>query len=255
MPRNHRTRPIPDPRSPIPAAAKRRRGSAMIEAVLVLPFLFFVLALVVYFGFNMERFQRATVVDRYESWRGAARAEGPASSVTTGSATRQLQATFFHDDRPDSLLIEARPYFPREPQDDWRDAAAELGPDAGPLAEAYFDEFPRGRSVRLYTTHGTDMRVLRALDRPIRHRHTRLDTDWRFANGLRFDEKEGWVPDNPRVTPGEAVRTVHYGNFDSRLAPYTDNPIANAVRDFYGTYPPYRGPKVYTQWEKGVGWY
>ena len=246
----------PSPQAPKrPTSRRRRRGTAMIEAVIVLPFIFFTLALVVYFGFQIERLQRATVVDRYESWRGAARAEGPQASTLNGRRTRELSETFFAGDTPAELLIEGRDFFPREPHTEWRNLVADEHAQAGTLADAYFDGFPRGRSVRFYTRHDTDIRMLAAMQRPIRHRHTRLDTDWRFANGLRLDDKDGWVPDSPRVTPGQAVRTVHYGTFDGKLAPYTDNPIANAVREFYGIYPPYRGPRVYTQWEKGVGWY
>ena len=56
---------------------QRNFGSAMTETVLSLPLILLILALLVFFGLNMQRLQRVAVVDRYEAWRQIVDAPGP----------------------------------------------------------------------------------------------------------------------------------------------------------------------------------
>jgi hypothetical protein len=233
----------------------RSRGAAMVEAVLVLPFILFILALIIYFGFQMERFQRATMMDRYESWLGATRAPGPSAGLDN-RGVNDMNRLFFGGDLADALIHEPTPYFPREPHEYWRNTAGFNNSQAGTLADDYFDTFPRGRSSRFYVRHDTSIPLYDAFEGPLRHRHTRMDTDWRFVNGIRFDSEDGWVPSEPRVTPGDSVREVFYDQFDGRLQVYADeNDLAEAIRSFYLNYPGYGGPTVPTEWEIGVGWF
>ncbi|MEM1447418.1 MAG: hypothetical protein AAGF84_15270 [Planctomycetota bacterium] len=62
-----------------------RRGVAMIETVLTLPFIFVLLALIMYCGVTMLRWHRVSTIDRYELWRSVAAAPGP-SAPSGGNA-------------------------------------------------------------------------------------------------------------------------------------------------------------------------
>ncbi|MEM8784184.1 MAG: hypothetical protein AAGE65_15220 [Planctomycetota bacterium] len=62
----------------------RRRGVAMIETVLTLPFIFVLLALIMYCGVSMLRWHRVSTVDRYEAWRATAYAPGPHAPAAGG---------------------------------------------------------------------------------------------------------------------------------------------------------------------------
>lgn len=89
-------------RDPHPVPTSRRRGVAAMEAVLVLPVIFALLALIMYCGVTMLRWHRVASVDRYEAWRSAAYAPGPAAPseradpdipVLPGTPTDQFSAT------------------------------------------------------------------------------------------------------------------------------------------------------------------
>ncbi len=258
----------PTARSRQPARRRGRCGGvAMIETLLVLPMVLFVLALVIYFGFAMQRMQRATMMDRYESWRSAARAPGPAVDVTDTGDTRQMRATFFRGDVPTLLTAEATEFFPREPSQAWERGAGLRAVGAQRLAARYFTDLPRGRSMRFYTRHRSDVRLWeRLFPGSIVHRHTVMDTQWRFVNhvidGTRwYDDRIGaYRPTRdsvmPTLDPGYSVREAFYSDFDRRLAVFaSSNALAEAIQNFYLLYPRYRGPHIDLQWEPGIGWY
>lgn len=237
----------------------------MIEGLLVLPFVLFILSLVVYFGFSMERMQRQMMTDRYEAWRGASRAPGPSMDTEPGSSTRELAETFYAGDNP-TVTAEATDFFPVEPNNDLGQAATALDEGAGRLWNQYFSQFPRGRSLRFFVSDNSGVPLWdRLFVGSIVHRHTVMDTDWRFFNqvvkdNLWYDDRDGQtknVPeqadpppaDFPILGPANAVREVFYSDFDRRLDPYTsDNALAERLQDFYTTYPTYRGPELPIRW-------
>lgn len=259
----------PNPQLPNP---RRARGAAMIEALLVLPVVLFILSLVVYFGFSMERMQREMMMDRYESWRGSARAPGPSTGIDANSSTLQLRQTFYAGDNP-TVTVEPTDYFPIEPTEALGLAAERLNGRAGALWSQYFQEFPRGRSLRFFVSDNSGVPLWdRLFTGSIRHRHTVMDTDWRFFNFVVqgnewFDDRTGTTelvldpaaddrdPGVPTLGPGDAVREVFYSDFDRRLDPLTgNNALAERVQDFYTRYPTYRGPDVPATWFPRGGW-
>ncbi|MBB6429457.1 hypothetical protein [Algisphaera agarilytica] len=237
----------------------------MMEAVLVLPLILFVLSLVIYFGFAMERMQRGMMIDRYEAWRGSAKAPGPATGLTASASTEQLRDTFFPGDNP-SLRFEPSDYFPIEPSDDLQIAASGRSTGAGELANQFFQEYPRGRSMRFFVSSPDGPAMWeRLFPGSIRHRHTVMDTDWRFMNFVIEDEE--WYDDRsgeyrpirdssrntsggsfvtiPSQSPSTAVREIFYSDYDRRLDPLSNgNPLAERLQDFYLTYPQYWGPLI-----------
>ncbi|MEO1237177.1 MAG: hypothetical protein AAFX76_10350 [Planctomycetota bacterium] len=247
----------------------------MIEALLVLPLIVFLLAIVVYMGISMQRLQRATIADRYESWRGAARAPGPATGITPGADLSEIDDTFFGD-RNLRLGFEPSDFFPIEPSDELQIAAQALDTDAGRLSNAYFTDFPRGRSIRLVVTDTSDVPLWdRLFPGSLKHRHTVMDTDWRFFNHVVlgtnewFDDRSRTVetileprnsgrsaPALPTMGPAQSVRETFYADFDRRLDPLvSNNALADRIQSFYTVYPTYRGPEVHTIWSPQGGWH
>jgi len=251
----------------------RCRGAAMIEALLVLPLIMFVLSLVVYFGFAMERMQRGMMIDRYESWRGAAKAPGPAVGVTAGASTRPLRELFFAGDDP-TLGFDPTDFFPAEPSNALAGEASDESTGAGDLADQYFQDFPRGRSMRFFVSSPTGSALWeQLLPGSIPHRHTVMDTDWRFMNYVI--ENEEWYDDRTRTTqpiranarstrgqvtipsqtPSASVRETFYADYDRRLDPLRNgNPLAERLQDFYLAYPQYWGPTIDPQIVRDQPW-
>ncbi|MEM6854276.1 MAG: hypothetical protein AAF593_07695 [Planctomycetota bacterium] len=236
----------------------------MIEALLVLPLILFVLSLVVYFGFAMERMQRGMMIDRYEAWRGSAKAPGPATGINANSSTDELRDTFFAGDDP-TLRFEPSDFFPSEPSNALQELAAAESVEAGQLSDQYYQQFPRGRSMRFFVSAPDGVPLWeRLLPGSIPHRHTVMDTDWRFMNYVIEDGE--WYDDRtrqyalirdtadesalpiPSQTPSSAVREAFYADYDRRLDPLSiGNPLAERLQDFYLDYPRYWGPLVEPQ--------
>ncbi|MEM1107715.1 MAG: hypothetical protein AAGH99_03400 [Planctomycetota bacterium] len=251
-----------------------RGGAVMVEALLVLPLIFVVLALVIYFGFSFERMQRGMMMDRYESWRGAAKAPGPAVDAVEGASVRPMQELFFVGDDP-TLRLEPSDFFPAEPTESLERAAAVESVGALDLTQQYFNDFPRGRSMRFFVGSPASSPLLQRLfPGDISHRHTVMDTDWRFVNfvledGQWFDVEDGVYLDIrqaprevtegldlvPTQTPSRPVRDVFYTDYELRLEPLSNgNPIAERLKDFYLAYPQYWGPQIDEQFEAGQPW-
>lgn len=224
----------------------------MMETVFILPFIMLVVVLLIYLGWNFRRFALVTNMDRYSVWE----------QVTPGSPGPDIQRrpaedrnprlnnTFFelHDDQAVTL-------------DEWRhndgyrpQAHNDLRDQQADETYSYFDEFLdrnrgglRERFVAKHE-HISDAFEAMGMTDTMRNKkgHNRLHGDWRYANGIRYDaDFETWVPSGYRVTPGTALREVFYIDLDERLERYSDNnPLARAIRDFYMSYPAYRGPTV-----------
>lgn len=246
----------------------------MVEAVLVLPFIMFVVSLVVFFGLSMQEFQRTAMVDRYESWRGSSRAPGPATGISELSSTLQLRETFFRG-KDMTLSVEPTDYFPVEAHDDWQIAASNFDDDAGRLVDEYFANFPRGRSMRFFADSNHTVALWeRWFPGAIRHRHTVMDTQWRYVNKVIESENNEWYNDDtgqydqirpvttediqtppPTLMPSESVRETFFADFDRRLDLLgPGNTLAQRLQEFYQASPNYWGPSVEPRFENGVPW-
>lgn len=217
----------------------RARGTATTELVLVLPFLAFILALLIFFGRAMVRVQRAQVMDRYEAWRTAAYAMP--SFPRAGDDNAQLNDTFFAGNAqaivpisPSSLPDDA----PRGLLD-----AASTSQDSRDLAQAILARLPHGLGAGFSTTPLPRQAYLSFLEGPITHSHTRTDHDWAFVNGWRIDQ---WDPLSPRAEIGGSLWNLFFQRFDSELGPLRDrgNVLAASTLNLLIIQPSYAGPAI-----------
>ena len=225
----------------------------MGEMVLVLPLLFVILALLFYFGRGIVRVQHAQVMDRYEAWRQAAGAPGPAAGGGVGSD--QLNQLFFGANA-DSIDYDASGWFPPQAADGLVDAAVErqapLEYRFPELVQAAVARADNGRTVAFATRHSNSVPLLGQFGGPIRHGHTRIGHDWAHVNGWSVTTQSAggllgvrqWNRAGPYGPNIQApVRDVHYPTFDADLAA-VGNPLAQAIRGIYLSQPGYGGPNV-----------
>ncbi len=186
--------------------------------------------------------------------------------------TEQLGQLFFDGD-DGRLSATLADYFPVEPREDLQQSAATLNPGAGRLLKNYYVEFPRGRSLRIRVEDASGVALWdRLFPGALRHRHTTMDTDWRFFNhvveGNRwYDDRAGrwetlYLPGRdptafslPTLHPGGPVRETFYADYDRRIDPLAvSNPLAERIQTFSTLYPLYHGPEVPVDYIPGVGW-
>ncbi|MEO0475687.1 MAG: hypothetical protein AAF085_06940 [Planctomycetota bacterium] len=229
-------------------------GAVMAETVLVMPFIMIAIMLIVYLGWNFRRTAQVTNMDRYAVWESVTPgAPGPdAQGMAQDIRNPRLNNAFFslNGDQANDLdeLRETQGvrYLP-EGHRDLRDQQVDE-------TYSYFDEFlernPTGLRQRFSARHNQSMNTqllgLSDLNRNSTG-HARLNGDWRFANGVRYNSDKGkWEPGNQRVVPGEALREVFFAEMDDGLERYDDgeNNLAGAIRDFYLAYPGYVGPEI-----------
>jgi hypothetical protein len=157
-----------------------RRGTSMVEFVLVIPLLATVLSLTFFFGWAMRNKQDVTTAARYAAWKRVYE-PGP------GSDANAINATFFAG-QAIGLQIHRGPG-PVETLEEAVGHAGSFGSDAGRLAERWMlDEFPRGRWVELEATRPTDQRLWREFTGTIHSRTCRDGVAWRRgqASPARF---------------------------------------------------------------------
>ncbi len=224
----------------------RRRGTAMTEMVLVCPFLILIFVLLMFFGRGMVRVQHAQVMGRYEAWRQASvNAPGPHPQVTHGHVL--MNQTFFNENA-DGIGYDANGWFPPQAADALIEETNARSADAGALATDVANQFPRGRTVRFTVNHDQPIRMLRGFEGSVRHRHTKVAGDWRFANRWRQTSRGEWEPARGGESMLGPLRDVFYDGFDLDLQTLQDrdNGLAAALRRMYLAEPGYRGPTVWT---------
>ena len=229
----------------------RSRGTAMTEMILVLPFLMLILAMVFYFGRGMVRVQRTQSMGRYEVWRSTARAPGPHYSEPSGIPHGPLLNDTFFAGNAESITDHHwhqhhwHAWFPDDVYDKLEDEAQGVASDTGELVEEALDAFPTGRTIRLSAQHEESVPLWKQFNKSIRHRHTRIDHEWKFANN--------WTGSGPnaRYRGGGTwmmpeVRDVFMMDLDEPLEQLQDggNYMAGNIRGIYTRRPHYRGPDV-----------
>ena len=213
---------------------------------MVLPLIFVVVSLLFFFGLNMARLQRTSVVDRYAAVREVTRAPGPTS-------TSDLNEHFFRDEA-DDLQIDTVRAFPETTGTLLADAAYARTDDAGEYAEALLSDLPHGRRAEVAARHDTNVPLWSEFADTIERRHTVLNGPWPYVNGVIdnnewFDEaRNRWVSARgaSRLYHSGTVRDQFYETFDEALEPFasTGNEVASDIRDWYLRQPVYRGPQV-----------
>jgi hypothetical protein len=241
----------------------------MTETVVVLPFIFVVLSLLIFLGWGMQRWHRATQVDRYVAWQQATKAPGPRAH---GPRTGQLNDAFY-DGRVGQLTPQAPRSIPEEKAADaWTERVAGEHGEAGRLTERVHEQLP-GRVIAAFqTSHQTTVPLWQDIDGPIYHQHTRLDGDWRFVNHVlhdrettrrywfdngaerwhplkKRDEGEGRFP--PTLRRLSAIRDQFLDRLDQQLRPVAggrEGQLARHWRRLYLQAPDYRGPFMPDEW-------
>ena len=234
----------------------------MGEMVLVLPLLFVILALLVFFGRGIVRVQHAQVMDRYEAWRQAAGAPGPAMGGTPSN--EQMNQLFFGA-KADSIEYAGSGYFPGQAADQllhevsqWEQSGSPSEfrlYDTGELlttVEAILAYTDNGRTVAFKTQHANAVPLWERFNGPIRHGHVRIGNDWAHVNGwsvttaggagsLEYRQWNRAGPYGPNIL--RPIRDTHYPDLDADLTSL-GNPLAQAIRGIYLSQPGYRGPNV-----------
>ena len=250
-----------------------RRGTVMMEMVLVAPFLLLVFVLLIFMGRVSARVQDAQVMARYETWR----IDVPTDSAEEGfiQSEQTLNELFGNGDDAVGIIqtnegIETRT-FPGEALEDFVDNAMGGSEDVGDLAEALIYppsggvfRVPHSRSLAFEVTHDPLVSLSFELSEPITRNRSRIDNAWALTESLTAmaDEWEGatYWDMYPR-----AVRDVFYEELDTRLdaidgegpVEYAEHGgtyqtpnaqvLAGFIRSLYLTRPTYRGPIVFQE--------
>lgn len=224
-------------------ARHRHRGTIMFEILLVLPFLILMFLLMIYFGHAITRMHASWTMDRYTAWQHVERA--PAPGRHTGFRTDEVGYLFERPGRTD-LRFSSHDRYPMQPRELFEDAAGRMGgPSTFHLVQNAHDAFPHGYTARYaasYThIYGFEQRLD---DTDLRHEHTRIGNDWKFATGWsRSDGEWQHSGSGPWLLP-EARRTFYQWFHEDLEALRQQTPMANMLRGLYEYRPSYRGPEV-----------
>jgi len=223
--------------------AARMRGAVMTEMVLVLPLVLLILALLLFLGRGHMRVQHAQVMDRYIAWHVAGDGRGPTHHDGVDGIEQPLNDTFF-DGSASMIDVTGDARFPTDATDRLITNAGGYSDETGAFAQAAVDRLPRGINIKVQVAHGTNSALEERLSRTIRHRHTRMNTDWRAGNGVGEHGRFGWIGAGPGSHVNEATRDVFYFDIDEDLASMasSNNDVAQRIRQFYLSQPGYRGP-------------
>jgi len=187
-----------------------RRGTAMTEFVLAVPFLAIVLGLTFFFGWAMRNRNQVCVADRYSAWRRVQAGSWPSEAdlnrdVFGGRAVRVgLSSAPPVTETVDQLVVEAG--------------------DRNPNAEMFADEtirqkFPTGKRAHVSAEFDTNEALWDKFTGSIHHRHGREGLTW------RRDEASCWP----------TLRDIFYSDLDESLQriPSPANRMAQMIRGLY----------------------
>lgn len=219
-----------------------RRGTAMFEMLLALPFILIVLAMIWHFGRNSVRVQRNQGMTRYQAWREAG--HGPSPSVDHVNGNPQMNDTFFGNSA-DTINHSGNSYFYDDASDQWTEYARQISDQTGQLAAEMVEGLASGRTATFATRHDTSNRFLSKFNGAVRDSHTVIDHDWKFVNGANW-RADSYNQTGPRASNLGPIRDAFYDDFDQGLEGLADadNPFARTVRGLYLNDPGYRGPEV-----------
>lgn len=227
---------------------KIRGGAVIMEMVLVLPLLAVVLALMFYLGRGMVRVQRTAMAARSAAWSQVGRGPGP------GTEADQLNQMFFAGNA-ESVEVSQDGYFPTDAESQLAQFADLYSGETGALVRSTLERMPNGCRVQLTVTHSEAAAVWQRFDGPSRHRHTRIEHEWRHAAGWRLRGEADqpawpshglWYPQGPGASNLAAVPDTFFPDFDTLLvnldAPGPAATMPRMIRGLYLASPSYLGP-------------
>lgn len=224
------------------SARNTRRGTAMFEMLLAMPFVMLILLFIWYFGRNSVRVQRNQGMTRYQAWHAAG--HGPSPTVDHVNGHPQMNDAFYGNSA-DAIRHSGNGNFPDDATDRWIDYATQVDERSGQLAAEMQESLAGGRTAHFSTDHNTTNKFLAVFNGPVRDTYTVIDHDWKFVNGanLRADAYHQKGPNASNLGP---IRDAFYDDFDQGLESLDDsgNPFAQTLRGLYLNNPGYRGPEV-----------
>jgi hypothetical protein len=177
----------------------RRRGSVLIEFVMVIPLLATILGLTFFFGWAMVNQQHVKVADRFQTWRKVR--EG--SRVGGATLNERLFMGHLDEDAYDEDARRGNGHFDGtqteetfETFSDLTDKAQEQSEDAGTLAGGLLGtldeigEAERGRATTIRGEFPSDIGIFQSVEDyqgAIKHTHIRDGKEWRWRQ-LRCEE-------------------------------------------------------------------
>jgi hypothetical protein len=181
---------------------RRRRGTALIEFIMAVPFFALLMGLTFFFGWSMKNQQHVRISDRYVAWR----------DVRVGRYDPNDLNEKFYGGTATSVDV-ARGGGPDRTLEDLADEASNNSAEAGTLAEeCAVNRWPRGRRVEIHAEFPADVGLWRdlGLNGPIRSEHMRDGVEWRcgdrvFNNG---PVKEQFLRDFDRSLPNTRMGRV-----------------------------------------------
>lgn len=186
---------------------RRRRfhstcAASMSETLLVMPFLVIILALILYFGRDLVRVQHALVMDRSAAWQQVGRGPAPPVDPPDDYYERQLNQMFFAG-RALEIEADMSGYFPDDAQRRLEAESGLFNANTQDYATRLFAGLPAGHHARLTTRHDETVPFWRQFQGPIRHGHTRIEHEWRYANAWRWVQGDRWRQSLYEPLPGQ----------------------------------------------------
>jgi hypothetical protein len=236
-----------------PRRHARNRGTAMTEAVLVMPFLLIIFSFMILYGRQMVRMQRATMMDRYDSFRMMSHVDNELGPVP-GNAT--MNQVFFGNNAQSISHDVHRDLYPDSVRPLVVTAANDRSTDAGNLAQWTTDRLPNGAFTSFRVSHTSGIVLWQPFMTPIGHSAGRLDHEWRFVNGLTLGPAGGemswpehfdWRYRGPEAhVTMQGVRQLFLSPLDQALAPMIaqSNHLASVTASACWHEPGYVGPTV-----------
>ena len=187
-----------------------RRGTAVVEFVLAIPFLAFILGITFFFGWALMHKQKVMIADRYSAWQ----------RVETGSwpGEDRLNNLVFNGRAADVNLSSEEPVW--ETADDLVNQTGQISRQSEMLAdELVLQRFPAGHRAHVAASFDPEETLWQRYTGAIHHRYGREGITWRRA------EVSCWL----------TLRDFYYADLDAVLErmPAPANRMAQTIRSFY----------------------
>lgn len=190
-----------------------RRGAALLEFVMVFPFMGVLLGLIFFFGFAMTNQQNVKATDRYLCWRSIRGAE---SLDHAGQSWHKVLNRRMFDDKAGHISRSSR-QGPVETLEDLVERVGEFSQRAQTLAEEATDGWPKSRSQKVSANFPTDVTLWEWFKGSIRNRHDREGNEWYRG----------------KVSYLEPIRNQFLSDLDETVRSIPDGKLQGNIRKLY----------------------